>query len=171
MKARSYRRIFSAAGSPARRGRGFTLLELLAVLVILALIMAVAGPSLNRSSATELKASARGLAVGLRWARNVAMTKNQPAALSVDVEQRQFQIPGEKRVREIPSNIKITLFTARSEVQTQERGTIRFYPDGSSTGGRITLATDKLTYLIDVDWLTGKVRILDGDPESAGEAR
>ncbi len=165
----NYCQVCSSA-SYSRHGRGFTLLELLVVLVILTLVVAVAGPSLSRSSATELKASARNLAAGLRWTRSVAVTQNRPAALSLDVERRQFQLPGETRIRELPSSIQITLFTARSEVESEARGTIRFFPDGSSTGGRITLSTDRLAYLIDVAWLTGKVRLLDADPEAAGEA-
>ena len=163
----------SQVGSNAsvlRFRRGFTLLELLVVLVILVLVVAIAGPSLSRSSATELKASARSLAVGLRWTRNVAVTENRAATLSVDVDQHLFQLPGESRVRAIPESVHVTLFTARSEVENEVRGSIRFFPDGSSTGGRITLSTNRLAYLIDVDWLTGKVRLLEGDPESAGEA-
>lgn len=165
----SYSRVSNSASFCCRR-RGFTLLELLVVLVILSLVVAVAVPSLGRSTATELKAAARDLVVGLRWTRTLALTKNLDAALSVDVEQRHFQLPGEKKLREFPSGIQITLFTARSELESEARGKIRFFPDGSSTGGRITLSTDRLAYLVDVDWLTGKVRLLDTDPKTVGEA-
>ena len=56
-------------------------------------------------------------------------------------------------------------------MESEARGAIRFFPDGSSTGGRITLSTDRLAYLVDVDWLTGKIHLLEADPEAAGAVR
>ena len=146
-----------------RGTRGFTLLELLAVLVILALVAAVAAPSLIRTSATELKSATSTIAAGLRLTRSRAITQNQPAALWIDVEDRSFQVPGETRVRTLPRRIDVELFTARSEQASERRGAIRFFPDGSSTGGRVTLSTDKRRYLVDVDWLTGRVKVLESD--------
>jgi general secretion pathway protein H len=46
-------------------------------------------------------------------------------------------------------------------VTSERRGAIRFYPDGSSTGGRITVTFGRTQYLVDVDWLTGRVSITD----------
>ena len=40
-------------------------------------------------------------------------------------------------------------------------GSIRFYPDGGSNGGRITVASGERKFEVDVDWLTGRVAILD----------
>ena len=36
---------------------------------------------------------------------------------------------------------------------------IRFYPDGSSSGGTITVARDNTAYDVSVDWLLGGVRV------------
>ena len=80
---------------------------------------------------------------------------------------REFRLPGEKRVRKLPEKIDITLFTARSEQQSQLQGAIRFFPDGSSTGGRVTLSGDSVRFLVDVDWLTGKVSIIESVVEEA----
>ena len=40
-------------------------------------------------------------------------------------------------------------------------GDIRFQPDGSSTGGRITLADGRRRMAVGVDWLTGRVSVAD----------
>ena len=61
----------------------------------------------------------------------------------------------------LPKDIELKLFTAQSEILSDTRGGIRFYPDGSSTGGRITVASGERKYLVDVDWLTGRVSITD----------
>jgi len=146
---------------------GFTLIELLAVLFILAFVAAVVVPSLGGGAAIELKSAARSLAAGLRHTRNRALNDNRSAALDLDVVKREFRLPGEQRVRKLPKRIDIVLFTARSEQQSEQRGAIRFFPDGSSTGGRITLSTDSMRYLVNVDWLTGKVDVLESVVEEA----
>lgn len=146
---------------------GFTLIELLAVLFILALVAAFVVPSLGGGEAVELKGAARTLAAGLRHTRNQALNDNRSATLALDVAKREFQLSGEKRIRKLPGRIDIVLFTARSEQQSAERGAIRFFPDGSSTGGRITLSTEKLRYLVNVDWLTGRVSIIESVVEEA----
>jgi general secretion pathway protein H len=57
--------------------------------------------------------------------------------------------------------LELKLFTAQTEAVSERKGAIRFYPDGSSTGGRITVASGERKYLVDVDWLTGRVSIGD----------
>ena len=58
--------------------------------------------------------------------------------------------------------IRDRLYTAQSEIVDDKHGAIRFYPDGSSTGGRVTLASGERKFLVDVDWLTGRVTIKEG---------
>ena len=38
---------------------------------------------------------------------------------------------------------------------------IRFFPDGSSTGGRITLESGRRQWHVNVSWLTGAVDVVD----------
>ena len=146
---------------------GFTLIELLVVLFILALVAAFVIPSLGRGEAVEIKSAARSLAAGLRHTRNHALNVNRSATLSLDVAKREFRLPGEERVRKLPGRVDIVLFTARSERESEARATIRFFPDGTSTGGRITLSTERLRYLVDVDWLTGRVNVIESVVEEA----
>ena len=60
-------------------------------------------------------------------------------------------------------------FVQRSEVEEGNRGRIRFFPDGSSTGGRVTLTSDERLYHVDVDWLTGQVRVRGAGGDDALE--
>ena len=152
------RKPVSYARSPAA---GFTLLELLAVLLIMALVTAVVVPSLGDGTGVEIRSAARNLAAGLRQTRNHALNDNRSATLALDVDKREFHLPGERRVRKLPKRVDIVLFAARSEQLSAQRGAIRFFPDGSSTGGRITLSTDTLRYLVNVDWLTGRVKVME----------
>jgi len=143
-----------------RRLAGFTLLEVIIVLALGAVIYAVvlAGP-FAKASAADLKSAARSLASGLRTAQTTAMATRRDALLTLDMDSREYLATGEERTHKLPDNIDIKLYTAQAEVTSAKRGSIRFYPDGSSTGGRITVAAGERKYLVDVDWLTGRVSI------------
>jgi general secretion pathway protein H len=142
--------------------RGFTLLEIMVVLVIGAMAYAVVvGIPGRGTSMADLKAAARTLAAGLRTAQTTAMATRRDAQLTLDLDAHEFLVPGVTEPRALPKEIELKLFTAQSEVTSDKRGSIRFYPDGSSTGGRITVASGERKYLVDVDWLTGRVTIGD----------
>jgi general secretion pathway protein H len=144
---------------PARRHRGFTLLELMAALAIGAVAYTlILGVPFRGASTADLKAAARSLASGLRQAQMTAMATRKDALLTVDVEARAYQVAGTEP-RQLPKEIDLKLFTAQSEALSESRGSIRFYPDGSSTGGRITVAAGERRFLVDVDWLTGRVKV------------
>jgi general secretion pathway protein H len=55
----------------------------------------------------------------------------------------------------------MTLTTTSEQVRTPTGGTIRFYPDGSSTGGGLKLRQNGHDTQVLVDWLTGRTRIVD----------
>lgn len=144
------------------KAAGFTLIELLVVIVIMLGILLLVPPFFSEGvSGTELKAAARKVAAGLRKVHAQAVTQKQEAALTLNVEERRFELTGDKRVYQLPQKIDISLYTAQSELSKEKTGAIRFFPDGSSTGGRVTLAAGERKYLVDVNWLTGRVGIIE----------
>ncbi len=152
----------SATGSNRRRSaRGFTLIELLVVLVIIALVAAVAIPNLRRAPTVELRTAADRVAAALRQTRVDAMAGGKALALVVDTGARTLQAENAGNPQALPRSLGVTLDTAAREMLDDDRGGIRFWPDGSATGGRVTLASDGLQVRVDVEWLTGRVRISD----------
>jgi len=161
-RARGTKSRYASFTFNSRASAGFTLLELLVVLVLMAMIYALATPVISSGlPGAELKSAARQLAAGLRKARSQAVTRKEEAALTLDVEQHHFEVSGDKRSYALPDKLEISLYTAQSELLRDKVGAIRFYPDGSSTGGRITVAAGERKYHVNVDWLTGQVAILD----------
>jgi len=143
-----------------RKAAGFTLLEIIIVLVIGAVLYTlILGVPMRGATSADLKSAARALASGLRQAQTTAMATRHDASLVLDLDARQFTIGNETQPRKLPEGIELKLDTADSEVTGERRGGIRFYPDGSSTGGRITVSAGERKYLVDVDWLTGRVSI------------
>lgn len=142
-----------------RRAAGFTLLELLVVLVLMAFMTGLAIPLISSGTpGAQIKAASRELLAGLRQAREQAIVTRQPTALTIDVDDRKFQISRHKTAFQLPGKLQIGLFVAEVE-DNGKRGSFIFYPDGSSTGGKVTVTLDGQTNRIDVDWLTGVARL------------
>ncbi len=142
--------------------QGFTLLELMVVLVIAALMIAVVPPLLSAVGlSSQVRGAARELAAGLRMARSEAVTTAQPAVVTIDLDKRDFSVTGHSGRRSLPASkkVKIRLYTARSQLIDGRRGRIRFFPDGSSTGGHVALIEGHTEYRVNVNWLTGRVSI------------
>jgi general secretion pathway protein H len=150
------------AGGAARDASGVTLLELLIVLMLMGIIAALTVPTFRGGvSTTQLKSAAREVAAGLRLARDQAIARRAEAVLELDVTARAFRVLPDPRVHALPTGIDIKLFTAQSDLVNDRVGAIRFYPDGGSNGGRVTLAAGERHFDVDVDWLTGRVAILE----------
>jgi general secretion pathway protein H len=152
---------------PAHRRRprhvmGMTLLEILIVLSLMALVAAMVVPMFGgKVSNTELKSAAREVAAGLRFARSDAVATRHETRVVLDLEQRTFRVDRDPRVHKLPKKVDLKLFTAQSDIVDEKIGAIRFFPDGGSNGGRVTIAAGERKYEVDVDWLTGRVAILD----------
>lgn len=139
---------------------GFSLLELVVALAVAALLLAIVIPlGMHRRDHDTLGSSAHEIAAALRLARSRAIVGNRPATFLVDVENGFYRSPGASASRPVPAGSHITLYTTQQEQQGGAGGAIRFYPDGSSTGGGIALSLGRERYDILVDWLTGGVSI------------
>ena len=142
--------------------RGVTLLELLIVMALMAILAGVVMPMFGGGvSTTELRGSARQLAAGLRSARSEALAQRRETFLVLDVAGKRFKVDRDPREHRLPTGVELKLFTAQNDLVDASTGAIRFFPDGGSNGGRITIAAGTRKYEVDIDWLTGRVAILD----------
>ena len=148
---------------PTRIGAGFSLIELIVVMLIASLMIALVPPLFSGTvSHAELRGTAHRLAAALRLTRSRSITEGRERALTVDLAQRWFSVAGSTRKRALPAGVAIELLTARRELVSDDRGHIRFYPDGSSSGGSIRLdGGDSGKLVIAVDWFSGGIRVLD----------
>jgi general secretion pathway protein H len=143
------------------RRNGFTMMELLIVLSIMAIVAAFMIPVLGGGvSNSALKGAARELAAGLRFARSEAVAKRHETFVAIDLAGRRFKVADDPVEHTLPQGAELKLFTAQADIVNDSTGAIRFFPDGGSNGGRITIGSGERKYDIDVDWLTGRVSIL-----------
>jgi general secretion pathway protein H len=137
---------------------GFTLLEMLVVLAILALTATMAVPLLpSGSEALRLETASSELTAALRVTRSAAIMRNTQTTLMVDVDRRTFRSTVVPQ-RSFAPNIEAKLTYASGVRSAPSDGGFQFFPDGSSTGGDVTLSLRGKQVKLCVDWLTGMVR-------------
>lgn len=139
---------------------GFTLIELVVVLAVLGLLLAVVPVALQRGyESNEYRAAVRELVWVMKSARNVAISAGREEVFRADVEAQRFGL-GDALDHDVPDRLVMQLIVGQSEQMSTALAGIRFYPDGSSTGGSVSLARSNGTGTrVRVDWLLGTISI------------
>jgi general secretion pathway protein H len=148
----------AVSGAAGRRAGGFTLLELIVTLAILAVVMALVMPSIGRGTeAVRTRAEVAGFAAMLRHARERAIVSQKPQAVVVDPTNQRISVraggpDGDVREsRPIPERMTV-------EATPPPALTVQFDARGGSSGGDFRLRSGNITWRITVDALTGRVR-------------
>lgn len=153
-----------APGSAACRQRAFTLIEIIAVIALLALAASTVVFFVSKSlSNQQIRGAGRDLVAALRYTRGQAIVKREEQALELDVERRVYRAPN-KPEKELPKDMTMKLLTAAQEQINETTGRVRFFPDGSSTGGRIRLIAGEREWQVEIAWLTGEVKLREATP-------
>ena len=145
-----------------QKAAGFTLIEVLVTLTILGLSLAlISGYHLPLSRGLRLRGAAAELTSALRMARTEAIVRNRPVAFELDLARRRYRIAAAPP-RALPPRLTLELLTIAGERRNDTTGAIRFNPDGSSTGGSISIADGDLSVTVGIDWLSGRISVVDG---------
>ncbi|HEX7339326.1 MAG TPA: GspH/FimT family pseudopilin [Rhodanobacteraceae bacterium] len=161
-------RLRTMAGCPARHARGFTLLEMLAVIVLIAIAAAAVSVSVSRGlGAARVRAAGTDIAAALRYTRTQAIVHAKPEVFVVNVAARTWSVPG-KSPHKLPAHMRLDVTSAAEDQVAGKVARIRFFPDGSSTGGHVTLRRGAREWRINVAWLTGAISIQTGASKAAG---
>ncbi len=144
----------------ARAEDGFTLLEMVCVIAIVAMLAAVLLPNLaHDTSRPRLEAYAVETAALLKADRTAAIRHRAPISTQVDAQERLLRSGSNGRTLQIPDDVTVT---AMLPVRCNERpahSTITFFATGMSCGGVIVLSRLGTAYEIRVNWLTGGIEI------------
>jgi general secretion pathway protein H len=161
---------------------GFSLFELLVVILIIGLISALVTPRMTASlPGVKLKSAARAVAASLRYARSRAVSESRPYIALFDGTQKRLAVePVETRLDavgsndirkildmselqnayEFPDEIQFDVEDTRDADEGADLVPIFFFPGGDSTGAKIVLRNlRRKQYTITVDTITGRVKI------------
>jgi general secretion pathway protein H len=139
------------------RGAGFTLIEVMAVMLIIALVASLAVTMMPGTGRAGLKAVTLQTASLLRRERLGAILTGRDREVSVDGERRILVGDGGDIV-ELPRDITVDILGIDA-LWSGRQAVVRFHPDGASTGAVMKLSREKVEYEIRVNWYTGGVAI------------
>jgi len=143
---------------------GFTLVELLVVIAILGVMLALIGVAAKPvSSATHARSAAQEISGALRAARSAALMGNRSVDFTLDIAPPGYRW-GQQVPHRLPSDVRLGLMTGREQAASADRGRIRFDPDGSSSGGRVSINGGGQSWRVGVDWLSGRVSVMHAAP-------
>jgi len=93
--------------------------------------------------------------------RYSAITEGEARDVIIDPQKKELKL--ENAVKALPGSVELTVVSAR-ELNREGAGVIRFYPDGSSSGGGVQLEDESgRRTQVRVDWLLGKVNLCEAD--------
>ena len=131
---------------------GFTLIEMMVVLVVLGLtagILISRGPT--RSATLDLHAASRTLTDEMRHARGQAIATDR----SVQISAAQAREAVARAASRQAGPIAVALHSPADDPHRD--GILRFDPDGGANGARIVLTEGHARIAITIDWLTGRI--------------
>jgi len=137
---------------------GFTLLEMLVVVMILALMTTLVGVNMRGKDRNDLDSVARTLMTDLRYVRSKAMVGNADTEMTIDLSAKTYFSPQAKISRSFPHTIAVSLTVDQRDIEGS-KGKIVFYPDGSSSGGNIKLTGNAREMEVTTTWLNGYVSL------------
>lgn len=136
--------------------QGFSLLEMMVVLVILATVAVLAVPTLRRGGDKDPAAVAYELQSVFLKARTNAISRGDIETMQLDMKKREISYAAARQTVAIPENLTPLLLIGQELIAADGAATLLFFPDGGSSGARITLADRRNnTAGVVVPWLTG----------------
>jgi general secretion pathway protein H len=139
--------------------KGYTLIEMIVVLGVLALVLSTTlSFNVPGSKSRKLQNQAKEISMMLKAARTEAIIKNAETSVEADLSANALSIHGKSERLFIDKRLRLKLMTARQEVMG-DKGSIRFFPNGTSTGGVVMLQSGQRSAAVHVDWLTAKISL------------
>jgi general secretion pathway protein H len=134
---------------------GFTLLELLVVLVILALLGALVPRLTRRTPGLKVRAAATSLAADLRLLRKEATRRRQVTELVVS--HHTYALSPGGATRSISPDVLLRYAASEPDFLGRAADRLKFFSDGSSSGGTIILRDGRSQAVVGVKWLDGAI--------------
>lgn len=130
--------------------QGFTLMEVLIVITIIALTLGITLPSFNNiSNSIKLKLEKYMIINVFNQARKKAVISNNENSVLIKNNSISLKLNGENK---ITSKLKIL------KLKKGQEKLINYFPNGTSNGGKINFVTDNnQLYTLEIDNVTGEV--------------
>jgi len=141
------------------QGAGYTLLEVLVVIAIMALLTAsVVSLSPAGRSATELRNVVQQFSADLHRARALALAGGEPVV--VEFGDRSWTV-SDGAQRDLPADVTLPFDAEQAPAAARAVRSVTFYPDGSSSGLEVIFQRGNFQQHVRIDWLTGRIAVAE----------
>jgi general secretion pathway protein H len=140
------------------RRAGFTLIEVLAVMAIVALVAGLAITMIPGTGRAQLKALTLDTAALMRRERLGAILTGRDRQVFIDGEHRRLIGDGGSTIA-IPRDVVLDILGS-DQAGSDRRSIVRFHADGASSGAVLKLSREGVAYEVRVNWYTGAVKIV-----------
>jgi general secretion pathway protein H len=137
--------------------RGFTLIEMLVVLAIIGLMVAIVPPMMR--SRGDLRATAHAIAADLRLLREEAIRRDMTIIFVPLANGYAVRPSGQTTL--LPAGLTLDFTPPPSRLLPDTRDLIAFFPDGTATGGVLSVSRSGSVARVLIRGLDGRVRLND----------
>ena len=135
---------------------GSTLIEMMAVMLIIAMLASLVGVVTPGTGRAKLKALTLQTAALLRRERLAAVLGGASRQVSLDAEAR--QLVGTSETIAIPRDVVLDIVGV-DETWSGRQAVVRFEPDGASSGAVLKFSWNEVRNEVDVNWYNGRVAV------------
>lgn len=154
---------------------GFTLFEVIIVMMIVAMMAAIIGPAVRSGISTlRFRTAVKGLVSTLRYCRSKAISTKKEEKTEIDMDEGSYRMAGVSlsadgkgrapAVGMLPEGALFAEWETSNETETGGIQFITFYPKGNATGGTLRIEDQRGSLLeVVIDRITGRVKVLNPD--------
>jgi general secretion pathway protein H len=135
---------------------GSTLIEMMAVMLIIAMLASLVVATVPGTGRGILKALTLQTVALLRRERLAAILTGQSRRVSLDGNTR--TIVAQAGTIAIPRDVRVDVIGV-NELWSGRQAVVRFEPDGASTGSVLKFSWENVRYEVDVNWYNGRVAV------------
>ena len=135
-----------------------TLVELVVVLTIIALAMTAVPAIVAGLPGIRLRTAADEMVATLRELHQQAIRRGESTELFLDPAERTYRVSTDAIPQRLPEIVAELGFKTSAAVPVGVKTSIRFFADGSASGGTVLFENGDRLAAITVDWLTGRVQ-------------
>ncbi|MDO3385246.1 prepilin-type N-terminal cleavage/methylation domain-containing protein [Gilvimarinus sp. SDUM040013] len=141
------------------RQLGFTLIEVMVAISIAAMLVAVSVPAASKIyQSMSYRSAVREVRTMLESAKLRALSGAPYASVLVNPRERWLRLDSDEKYY-LPDELRLEVVSAQEYEINGNTGVLRFYSDGTSTGGNIdVLRSDDSGVRLEVGWLLGEVK-------------